>query len=126
MRLWKADTKFMWHGFSGYHYQAKLTCLRTREVAADRVRRFYLAQRGVLNATSADGNFRFSRGKRPWSWFMPSETRQPQTIDITLSQQAAVTSIAIDYHVTNYFGLLVKPCMFDREIAQLREELEKP
>jgi hypothetical protein len=57
---------------------------------------------------------------------MPSEARQPQTIDITLTWQAEVTSVAIEYHVTNLFGLLVKPCFFDGEIAKLRDELEKP
>ena len=57
---------------------------------------------------------------------MPSETRQPQIIDVTLSQQAGVTTIAIDYHVTNHFGAVVAPCMFDCEIGSLRVELEKP
>jgi hypothetical protein len=126
MRLWTADKKFMWYGSSGYHYQVKLSCPQSREIAADRLRRFYLARRGVLSQTSADGHIRFSRGKRPWSWFMPSETRQPQIIDITLTRRSEATNVAIDYHVTNRFGVIIAPCMFDREIGSLRIELEKP
>ena len=116
----------MFYGSSGYHYQATLSCQHSREISADRVRSFYLARRGRLSETSADGHMIFTRGKRPWSWFMPSETRQPQIVDIILSQQAGATSIAVDYHVTNRLGLIVAPCMFDREIVSLRIELEKP
>ena len=125
MRLWATEKKFLWYGLSGYHYQAKLLCPLSREIAADRVRRFYLARRGVLSEPSADGHISFMRGKRPWCWFTPSETRQPQVVDIVLSQQSEVTSVDIDYHVTNRFGLLVAPCRFDSEIGSLRVELEK-
>ena len=126
MRLWTSDKLFMWYGTSGYHYQASLSCAQSREVVVERLRHFYSARRGVFSEPSADDRMSFSRGRRPWSWFMPSEARQPQVVDITLSVQEQTTNVAIDYHVTNRFGLLVAPCMFDREIAKLREELEKP
>jgi hypothetical protein len=125
MKVWTADKKFMWYGTSGFHYQANFLCSRSRDVAAERVKAFYVARRGVFSEPSAEGHMRFSRGRRPWSWFMPSETSQPQVVDITLSPQAQATNVAIDYHVTSHFGLVVPPCMFDREIAKLREELEK-
>jgi len=125
MRLWTPGKKFMWYGRSGY-YQASLSCAQSRKVVAARLRSFYSARRGVFSESSADDRMLFSRGRRPWSWFMPSETRQPQVVDITLSEQEQMTNVAIDYHVTNRLGLLTAPCMFDREIAKLREELEKP
>jgi len=125
MTLWTDDKKFMWYGRSGYHYRASLPCRQSSEVTAGRVKQFYLARRAFLTE-AADGHITFTRGKRPWSWFMPSETRQPQSIDVTLSHQAGVTTIAIDYHVTNRFGAVVAPCMFIREVHSLQAETEKP
>lgn len=126
MKLWTADKKSMWYGASGWHYHASLSCPQSRDITAERLKRFYIARRGVLSEPAADGHIRFSRGKIPWSWLTRSETWQPQTVDITLSQEARVTNVAIHYHVTNRFGLVVAPCMFDREIQSLRVELEAP
>jgi len=126
MRLWATDKRLMFYYFSGYHYHATLLCPLSRETAADRVRLFYSARRGVFGGLSVDGHLSFTRGKRPWSWFSKSETMQPQVVAIVLHQQAGTTNVDIDYHVTNRFGLLVAPCRFDDEIESLRGDLEKP
>jgi hypothetical protein len=125
MKLWATSKKFMFYGFSGYHYQARLLCPLDRKKVTDRLRQFYLAHRGVFRETTADGRISFTRGKKPWCWLCTSETMQPQVVDIVLSQHEGGTCVDIDFHVTNCFGLLVAPCRFDDEIKSLRGELEK-
>jgi hypothetical protein len=88
------------------------------------VTQFFVARRAEVQEQSAGTRIRFSRGKRPWSWFFVSETRQPQSIDVTLSGDSEATVVSIEYHVTNAFGAIVAPCMFTREIADLRAEME--
>jgi hypothetical protein len=116
----------MWYGRSGYAYRARLSCHRSIEAAAQTVTEFFVARRAEVREQSAGTRIRFSRGKRPWSWFSISETRQPQSIDVTLSGESETTVVSIEYHVTNAFGAILAPCMFTREVADLRAEMETP
>jgi hypothetical protein len=86
---------------------------------------FFLSRRGRKTDLTHSGHVGFRRGKRPWSWFFISETRQPQSIDVRVSRDSEVTTVNIDYHVSNSFGFIVAPCMFAREVRDLRAEMER-
>lgn len=125
MALWTDDKRVMWYGWSGYDYRSTFTCRQPVEAAIRAVTQFFLSRRGEKTQLADSNHVRFTRGKRPWSWFSISETSQSQSIDVRVSRDAEVTTVSIDYHVTHSFGLIVAPSMLAREVSELRAEMER-
>ena len=125
MAVWTDSKKFMWYGWSGYDYHVTFTTVQSLEAAMKAVTQFFLSRCASKTEVSDGGHLRFARGKRPWCWLSILETRQPQSIDVRIGRDLDTTTVSVDYHVMNRFGLIVAPCMFTREVTDLRAQMDR-
>src|SRR5215471_10947826 len=107
MARWTDNKRLMWYGWSGYDYRSTFTSCQPVEIALQTATQFFLSRRANRSEVSEKGHVRFTRGRKPWCWLSPLETRQPQSIDVRISRDLESTTVSVDYHVMNRFGLVV-------------------